>query len=92
MVVDSINLLAAPPGCGKSTLSIMVADRLIKNGYNVLYASGEESASQIKNRAIRLNLKNIDDLYIVDNSNLDFVIECEKSSAAINFNLYLFLK
>lgn len=75
MVVDSINLLAAPPGCGKSTLSIMVADKLIKNGYNVLYASGEESASQIKNRAIRLKLQNIDDLYIVDNSNLDFVIE-----------------
>ena len=75
MVVDSFNLLSAPPGCGKSTLAIMVADRMLKNGYNVLYASGEESASQIKNRATRLNLEHIDEMLIVDNSNLDFVLE-----------------
>lgn len=74
MVIDSFNLLSAPPGCGKSTLAIMVADKMLEKGYNVLYASGEESASQIKNRATRLNLKNIDDMFIVDNSNFDFVI------------------
>ena len=73
LVVDSFNLISAPPGCGKSTLAIMVADRLLLLGYNVLYASGEESASQIKNRANRLNLKNTDDMYIVDNSSFDFV-------------------
>lgn len=74
MVADSFNLLMAPPGTGKSTLAIMVADRMIKNGYKVLYASGEESASQIKNRAVRLNLQHTDDMYISDTSNLDFVI------------------
>lgn len=79
MVVDSLNLLTAPPGCGKSTLAIMVADRMLEKGYNVLYASGEESASQIKNRANRLHLSNIDNMLIVDNSNFDFVIsEVEK--------------
>lgn len=74
MVIDSFNLLSAPPGCGKSTLSIMVADRMCKLGYNVLYASGEESASQIKSRAMRLKLQNIEDMFIIDNSNFDFVI------------------
>lgn len=75
LVTDSFNLLSAPPGCGKSTLAIMVADKMISNGYTVLYASGEESASQIKNRATRLNLKYTDDMYISDSSNLDFVIQ-----------------
>lgn len=74
MVPDSLNLLCAPPGCGKSTLSIMVADKMLGLGYNVLYASGEESASQIKNRADRLQLKYTDDMYIVDNSSFDFVL------------------
>lgn len=79
LVPDSFNLLTAPPGCGKSTLAIMMADKMIKNGYNVLYASGEESASQIKNRATRLNLKHVDEMFISDTSNLDFVIsEIEK--------------
>ncbi len=74
MVPDSLNLLCAPPGCGKSTLSIMVADKMLQLGYNVLYASGEESASQIKNRADRLGLTNVDEMYIVDNSSFDFVM------------------
>ena len=52
-----------------------VLEEMLKNGYNVLYASGEESASQIKNRATRLHLENIDEMLIVDNSNLDFVLE-----------------
>lgn len=74
LVPDSLNLIAAPPGCGKSTLAIMVADCMLKNGYNVLYASGEESASQIRARAERLELKYTDEMYIVDNSSLDFVL------------------
>lgn len=74
LVPDSLNLLCAPPGCGKSTLSIMVADRMLALGYNVLYASGEESASQIKNRADRLGLQNVDEMYVVDNSSFDFVM------------------
>lgn len=75
LVTDSFLLLSAPPGCGKSTLSIQVADKMIEKGYKVLYASGEESASQIKNRAKRLGLKYTDEMYISDNSNLDFAID-----------------
>lgn len=74
MIADSFNLLMAPPGTGKSTLAIMVAEKIIEKGYKVLYASGEESASQIKNRANRLKLHFTDDMYICDTSNLDFVV------------------
>ena len=74
LVSDSFNLISAPPGCGKSTLAIQLADKMIEKGYKVLYASGEESSSQIKNRAARLKLEHTDEMYITDNSNLDFVI------------------
>ena len=75
LVRDSITILSAPPGTGKSTLSIMLADKMLELGLKVLYASGEESASQIKSRATRLKLKHIDEMYIADQSNLDFVIQ-----------------
>ena len=74
LVTDSITILAAPPGAGKSTLCLMICDKMIGLGKKVLYASGEESSSQIKNRAIRLKLKNIDDLWILDDSNMDIVL------------------
>ena len=38
LVTDSFLLLSAPPGCGKSTLSIQVANKMIEKGYKVLYA------------------------------------------------------
>ena len=75
LVRDSVTILSAPPGAGKSTLSIMVADKLQSKGLTTLYASGEESASQIKSRINRLGLKNLDDMLIIDNGNMDFVID-----------------
>ena len=75
LVRDSVTILSAPPGTGKSTLSVMIADRMQKLGYTALYASGEESASQIKSRINRLNLEHLDDMLIVDNGNMDFVID-----------------
>lgn len=71
LVNDSITILSSPPGGGKSTLCLELCNRLIEKEYNVLYASGEESETQIKNRAIRLKLDFIDDLWISDNPNLD---------------------
>ncbi|HBG65931.1 MAG TPA: DNA repair protein RadA [Treponema sp.] len=51
-------LIGGEPGIGKSTLLIQTAASLLrrKNSGRILYVSGEESASQIKGRAVRLNL------------------------------------
>lgn len=49
-------LLGGEPGIGKSTLLIQVAAKM-SGKCKVLYVSGEESASQIKERADRLELE-----------------------------------
>jgi len=46
-------LLAGQPGIGKSTLLLQLCAHVAQK-YNVLYVSGEESASQVKIRAVRL--------------------------------------
>jgi len=54
-VVDgSLVLVGGDPGIGKSTLLTQVCANMARDGANVLYVSGEESARQIKMRAIRL--------------------------------------
>src|SRR5690606_9282797 len=54
IVKDSISIITAVPGAGKSTLLLQLSADVAKQGYKVLYASGEESDSQIKNRAERI--------------------------------------
>ncbi len=54
IVKDSLTIITARPGAGKSTLLLQVAQDVANQGMNVLYASGEESDSQIKNRAERI--------------------------------------
>lgn len=49
----SVSLLAGQPGIGKSTLLMQVCTEIAKN-HKVLYISGEESAGQVKLRAMRL--------------------------------------
>lgn len=49
-------LVGGEPGIGKSTLLLQSAAHMIKTG-KVLYVSGEESAGQIKGRALRLGLQ-----------------------------------
>ncbi len=55
LVTGSVVLLGGEPGIGKSTLVLQIA-LLMRN--KVLYVSGEESQSQIKLRAERLEGKN----------------------------------
>ena len=55
IVPGSVCLLGGDPGIGKSTLLLQICSNLAKNGERVLYASGEESKTQIKMRALRLN-------------------------------------
>ena len=55
VVRGSLVLLGGDPGIGKSTLLLSAMDRLSRSG-PALYASGEESLSQTKMRADRLNV------------------------------------
>ena len=54
IVPGSMILVGGEPGIGKSTLLLQVAARLERRGHATLYASGEESALQVKLRADRL--------------------------------------
>ena len=65
-------LIGGEPGIGKSTLLIQTAASFLKYG-KVLYVSGEESASQIKSRAVRLNL-NVDSMEILCTLRLEDIL------------------
>lgn len=53
ILMGSVTLLAGQPGIGKSTLLMQICAK-IASKHNVLYVSGEESAGQVKLRAVRL--------------------------------------
>ncbi len=63
LVKGSVTLLGGEPGIGKSTLILQVA---LKINQKVLYVSGEESQSQIKMRAERLQGKNSNCLILTE--------------------------
>jgi DNA repair protein RadA/Sms len=56
VVPGSLVLIGGDPGVGKSTLLTQACRALAEAGAPVLYASGEESAAQVKLRADRLGL------------------------------------
>lgn len=53
ILMGSVSLLAGQPGMGKSTLLMQICAEIAKS-HDVLYVSGEESAGQVKLRAVRL--------------------------------------
>ena len=73
-------LLAGQPGIGKSTLLLQVAAHISANA-PVLYASGEESASQVKLRAQRLGATAGDDLQFVASTSADDIAATIRSGA-----------
>ena len=79
IVRDSISILAARPGAGKSTLLLQVAHDISKKGFKVLYASGEESESQIKKRADRVIGECLEEnIWIYSDISLNNVLEVVK--------------
>ena len=75
IIKDSVTILSAKPGAGKSTLLLQVTDELANLGLKVLYASGEESESQIKSRADRI-LKNVNEnVWVVSDNSLDNILD-----------------
>lgn len=84
LVPDAVTMLTAKPGAGKSTLLLQVAGRLASRGVRVLYASGEESAPQIRMRAERILRTCPDTVYILSTSSLDAVLsESQRLKPAI---------
>ena len=72
LVPGSLVLLGGEPGIGKSTLALQV---LMKMGNKkTLYASGEESAKQLKLRAERL-AGSPDNLYIMAETSLERILD-----------------
>ena len=57
IVEDSVTLIGGEPGIGKSTIMLQIASMLSANNKKVLYVTSEESATQLKLRAERLDLK-----------------------------------
>jgi DNA repair protein RadA/Sms len=56
LVAGSLVLVGGEPGVGKSTLLLQVAAGVANGGGAILYATGEESAAQVRLRASRLGL------------------------------------
>ncbi|MGO1370056.1 MAG: DNA repair protein RadA [Senegalia sp. (in: firmicutes)] len=75
IVKDSVIILTAKPGAGKSTLLLEVSGDLSNKGYKILYASGEESESQIKNRANRILKEKIDNIWLLSDTSMDNLLD-----------------
>ncbi|MCA6071478.1 MAG: DNA repair protein RadA [Endomicrobium sp.] len=73
VVPGSLILLGGAPGIGKSTLMLHISDALSDQGV-VLYISGEESLSQVKSRAERLNVKK-DNIFLASETNLQNIVD-----------------
>ncbi|MFA6937317.1 MAG: DNA repair protein RadA [Treponema sp.] len=75
-------LIGGEPGIGKSTLLLQTAASVLKqqqkspskNAARILYVSGEESASQIKGRAVRLSLS-VDSIEILCTLRLEDILD-----------------
>ncbi|WP_288700000.1 DNA repair protein RadA [uncultured Secundilactobacillus sp.] len=74
VVPGSLVLIGGDPGIGKSTLLLQVSGQLSQTGGQVLYVSGEESATQIKMRANRLSVAS-DNLYLYPETDMGRIRE-----------------
>lgn len=70
IVPGSAVLVSGEPGIGKSSLMLQLAAELSNSLGVVLYISAEESVSQVKLRAERLNV-NADTLYLLNETSLE---------------------
>lgn len=86
LVRDSVSILTARPGVGKSTLLLELADVISKKGIKVMYIAGEESESQIKQRALRIMDDISDNIYIISTNSMDVALaEMDKIDPQVVF-------
>jgi len=77
LVDGSVVLIGGDPGIGKSTL-ILQAIAAINVANTTLYVSGEESAEQVSDRAIRLGIK--EDILFIGETHLEKIIKISKDT------------
>ena len=66
IAVCGITLLGGAPGAGKSTLCAQILSAISNvTGGNTLYVGSEENAEQVKARAVRLGLQNLEQMLIL---------------------------
>lgn len=75
LVRDSVTILTARPGVGKSTLLLELAESLANKDVSVMYISGEESESQIKQRALRIMKEIPVNIYIIATNSMDTALQ-----------------
>lgn len=75
IVKDSVTIITARPGAGKSTLLLEISNDVANKGYKVLYASGEESETQISNRANRILKQIPEGIWILSDTSMDNVLD-----------------
>lgn len=81
LVHDSFTLLSGDPGIGKSTLALQLGLRFAQQQLNVLYVSGEESVSQVSQRARRLNGDSIPESFsLISSHHLESVLATIKKA------------
>lgn len=78
IVEGSLVLLSGDPGIGKSTILLQICQNLGSKGQKILYVSGEESANQIKLRAVRIGVTT-NNLFILSQTDLATIVECIKA-------------
>lgn len=83
LVPGSSILVGGEPGIGKSTLLLQVAANVAKSGRSALYASGEESLVQIKNRGERLSALDPNLLAMATSSVEDVITGLERARPAL---------
>ncbi len=75
LVDGSVVLIGGDPGIGKSTLILQALATLNKEN-TTLYVSGEESAEQVSERSVRLNIK--EDILFIGETHLEKILKLSK--------------
>ena len=78
LVPGSVVLIGGEPGVGKSTLLLQLAGQVAEGGGAVLYASGEESAQQVRMRAERVGVRG-DRVLVLAENDVDAILESGRS-------------
>ncbi len=81
LVPGGVALIGGEPGVGKSTLLLQTASALAATSRRVLYASGEESAAQLRLRGDRLGVTSAN-LFVLAETDVDTICGAAHASRA----------